>query len=915
MYLKRTAPQNRIREAERARENRAEIVKALSTGEISRRDLVRWGLLTTTGVLACKHGLSPFAKSAYASDKIPTGTPPSPLFGALPYTQPMPRLTLPEKHSLTQRKINGELDAAFPSAINEKNAKRLSWHTEFSNIGSNYFSNPRATAYVNRRTLRGPCEGRPPGEWFAHQRWEECFPQAGYVMSLGQVESGIKFHPNMPDQAPDTVWPFNSGGLGTRGTLPPPLIKVRYGEPVITRIYNNLPINRASNGGFGRNEPSIHNHNAHNGAASDGANNAYFFPGQFYDYHWGTCLARADTYLTDPTLTSIPNFELRASGIDDNGNAFPVPGDFRELQGTLWFHDHRFFFTAENVYKGSLGMLNYYSGPDRGHEGRDDGINHRLPSGTRLEWGNIDFDVNLIISDYATDQTGQLFFDIFDTDGFLGDNLLVNFAHQPYFEVLPRKYRFRLLNGAMARFLKLTLVTESNSPVPLTVIANDGNFLPNPVTVNTLLPQGSAERFDIIVDFSGFSAGDRLTLVNTCEHKDGRGPDDYVTVQQALTGQADDPAVGGVMQFVIVNEVESTDVPGQINRATDPDLSQVPAVLTEPLPVVEPVREREIEFKRGETLDGEECFPDCGEKEAFPWQIRIDGESTHFLNANRSSMVIPRPGEVEHWTLKNGGGGWDHPVHLHFEEGLTLGRENTALHPLERFSRKDVWRLGEGGEVKIQVRFGEYGGAYVTHCHNTVHEDFAMLMRFDVLKDDDGSGDPFVALAPTPDPTPDGVNFLTPEILPEGDPRLGYAAHSSGPDRIPDVSSNATVTPKATAPANTASTVSSSTSAPSASSSPASSSTASTASSGSAAPTDPGTVTTGTTSNAASSTTVVSDTAQVAGTPEPLPITIGSEVTPTATATTTQPLDERVTFDFWKRVRGRWRKRRRTRSR
>jgi hypothetical protein len=40
-----------------------------------------------------------------------------------------------------------------------------------------------------------------------------------------------------------------------------------------------------------------------------------------------------------------------------------------------------------------------------------------------------------------------------------------------------------------------------------------------------------------------------------------------------------------------------------------------------------------------------------------------------------------------------------------------------------------------------------------------------------VLKDDNGTGDPFVAISPTPNPTPDGVEYLTPEILPEGDPR------------------------------------------------------------------------------------------------------------------------------------------------
>ena len=80
-YLSRKASATRLREAQRARDNRAEIIKALSIGQITRRDLYKWGIFTVTGALAFKNGLSPFAPSAFADD-IPTGTPPSPLFGA-----------------------------------------------------------------------------------------------------------------------------------------------------------------------------------------------------------------------------------------------------------------------------------------------------------------------------------------------------------------------------------------------------------------------------------------------------------------------------------------------------------------------------------------------------------------------------------------------------------------------------------------------------------------------------------------------------------------------------------------------------------------------------------------------------------------------------------------------------------------
>ena len=92
MYLPRDASRSRIREAQRARENRAEIVRARSHGKISRRELFKWGLFTTSGLLVCKNGLSVYAPSAYG--QVPTGTPRSPLFGAKKFTQPFRRLSL-----------------------------------------------------------------------------------------------------------------------------------------------------------------------------------------------------------------------------------------------------------------------------------------------------------------------------------------------------------------------------------------------------------------------------------------------------------------------------------------------------------------------------------------------------------------------------------------------------------------------------------------------------------------------------------------------------------------------------------------------------------------------------------------------------------------------------------------------------
>ena len=100
-WLSENSDRRRIKDAENARKNRAEINKALSHGQVSRRDLVKWGLFTSAGILAPIGGLSPFVKPMHAQTAsfgfgsggsgIPTGLPSSPLFGVLPFTQPMPR--------------------------------------------------------------------------------------------------------------------------------------------------------------------------------------------------------------------------------------------------------------------------------------------------------------------------------------------------------------------------------------------------------------------------------------------------------------------------------------------------------------------------------------------------------------------------------------------------------------------------------------------------------------------------------------------------------------------------------------------------------------------------------------------------------------------------------------------------------
>src|SRR5690349_1888507 len=98
LYLSKVS-RARLREAEHAQRNRSEILRELSWGRISRRDLVKMGLFTAFGTLAPIGGLSPFVKSVYADDD--NGLPPSPLFGCQPFTQPMPRFDVLDRNAIS----------------------------------------------------------------------------------------------------------------------------------------------------------------------------------------------------------------------------------------------------------------------------------------------------------------------------------------------------------------------------------------------------------------------------------------------------------------------------------------------------------------------------------------------------------------------------------------------------------------------------------------------------------------------------------------------------------------------------------------------------------------------------------------------------------------------------------------------
>jgi len=140
-----------------------------------------------------------------------------------------------------------------------------------------------------------------------------------------------------------------------------------------------------------------------------------------------------------------------------------------------------------------------------------------------------------------------------------------------------------------------------------------------------------------------------------------------------------------------------------------------------------------------------------------PWGVKVDGGPMLAADFGRVSAA-PKLGTREVWTLVNGGGGWDHPIHIHFEEGQILARNGKAslVPPWER-GRKDVYRLRPGGSMTVSIQFRDWGGMFMEHCHNTIHEDNAMLLRWQLGE---------LQALPTPIPTPTGVKFQSPtEVL------------------------------------------------------------------------------------------------------------------------------------------------------
>ena len=349
----------------------------------------------------------------------------------------------------------------------------------------------------------------------------------------------------------------------------------------------------------------------------------------------------------------------------------------RQEAAMLWYHDHALGINRLNVFAGLLGVFLV-------RDEFEDSL--QLPRGK--------YEIPLVIYDRVFDLEGQLNYPVSGdpkkpwVPDVFGDAILVNGKLFPYLEVEPRKYRFRVLNGANGRFYHLSLSTGRD----FHQIGTDQGLLPAPVQLG-LVSLAPGERADLIVDFSG-EGGNNIVLKN-----------DVFPVMQfrvARNGKRDDRALPQSLRPV-------------------PRIAEAAAVKTRMLSLVE--------------VDDP-----------------VQRPMTMLLNNAHWDMPVtenPVLDSTEIWEFVNTTDD-AHPIHLHlvrfqildrrsFDIGTywstgTLKYKGPAVAPEPgEAGWKDTVRADPGMVTRIIVRFEGFTGRYVWHCHILEHEDNEMMRPFDVV--------------------------------------------------------------------------------------------------------------------------------------------------------------------------------------
>jgi spore coat protein A len=428
---------------------------------------------------------------------------------------------------------------------------------------------------------------------------------------------------------------------------------------------------------------------------------------------------------------------------------FHYPNDQRAA--LLWYHDHVMGVTKLDVYAGLAGL--WIIRDDRERE-------LGLPEGPPLE-------VPLLIQDrnFDLDQDGRLSGRlVHKTDPEVMEAFppftVVNGKVWPVLEIRPDTYRFRVINGSNARTYRLVLIGGGEPQLDrITQIGTDHGLLRAPTSLPADgLTLASAERADLIVDFSDLELGTELTMLNTAS-----APFDGASYPAAEAPHAAD--LDGllpypqVMRFrVVAGEPRSWSIPRAL--ADDYELPSEGVLAGAPRRAILLI-ERELE-EGPNMLTMRELGP--AEEDATEPLITISqGEVTtrhrvvgaHFED---TTNFFPMLGQYEVWQLINLTDD-THPIHLHLDPFQLLARhaisyeipeggiedrdltaeikvernpEDDLAHAIDENERglKDTIRVNPNELVEIAVRFNTYSGRYMYHCHILEHEDRDMMRPF-----------------------------------------------------------------------------------------------------------------------------------------------------------------------------------------
>jgi len=555
-----------------------------------------------------------------------------------------------------------------------------------------------------------------PEKWVAEVPKPEAIDgtgtSSGSPLEIGMSEFSQNLHPDLPDT---TVWGYN-------GSYPGPTIEAEKGETTYVKYKNDLPtdhllpVDQTLHGSHGN--PDVrtvtHLHGANVNVKWDGWPDA-----------WYTSDGRVGNGPGTPN-------EGESSVTYQYANEQPA--------STLWYHDHAVGATRLNVYSGLAG---FYLLRDPDNQKAKD-----LPGGENDN--DSEYEMPLVLQDRSFCNDGSLHYPASpDPDEsqfpnpsnqpeFFGDTSVVNGKVWPVLEVDPRKYRFRMLNGANSRFYNVrfykydestnTKIDDDDAP-GFTRIGTDGGFLNQPETVNppNRLLFSDARRHDVVVDFNGFE-GESLILHNDAESPYG--------------GENSGSDLPEVMLF----RVKDTDVD---------DLSEVPDGLGNVPNLVEN-GESDVDNERFLTL--EEATDQFGRL-----KLQLNGTDWNPALDDENLQEKPTLGDTEVWHLVNNTPD-THPIHLHLVQFQVLGRNGfdtgifdsnydgdnarqaveTAGFTLDNYDvDEQAWydtvSANPGEVTSIVVTFGEVDGefqdltgVYPWHCHILEHEDHEMMLPYTV---------------------------------------------------------------------------------------------------------------------------------------------------------------------------------------